>query len=97
MMGFDEDSGLCECTLYALTPLFGRDAAAIAQSGSAVLVLADLQAAGDLHARISDALPGLPDMGLVVSVLLRGHAMLDIRQNGATDPELPLAPQPELM
>lgn len=96
-MGFDEDSGLCEDTLDALAPLFGRDAAAIAQSGSAVLVLTDLQAAGDLHARVSDALPALPDMGLVISVLLRGHTMLDIRQNGATDPELPLAPQPELM
>jgi len=97
LMCFDDESGLCQDTLEALEPVFGDSALAIAQSGSAVIVLPDLQHAGDLMIRIEKAMIGLPDIGLVVSMLVRGHAMLDLRQEGATDPELPLAPQPELM
>lgn len=97
LMTFDESDGVCNDTLEALEPLLGDCARAVAASGSAVVVMNDLEEAGCLMREAEDGIGSMPDMGLVISVLVRGHVMLDLRQEGAIDPELPLAPRAELM
>ena len=97
-MDFDDEEDLCLSTLDALRPLLGEDAASIvAASGSAVIVFEDLASAAAVAHDLERALPTVGDIGLVCQVRVRGHVMIDVRQKGVVDPEMPLAPRHELM